>query len=311
MDQGRTHLNDLFRLISLPLIGAVIAIVAGVIFSRRVGSNDSKTDGVPGVNVHAWYLSGILAFLLVCALAVDWGSIAELATILSFAVGLASLILALIAIIQALTSTSDVRNSLAAVRTAADNISQSTAGLASSVLLIERAADAVQASATTAIGAVADIADVKGELIASSEAGRNAIAALRVDLQSKQSLSSSPNPGATPAAASEFSSMSMGGAAALYAAIRSFETSKPFVLSDVLPEEKSLGFEEGYLYALKNIGLIAFSEQGGAMSVSDLKVDLAKTRDLILNVPFTKESTQTRNERRIEQVEAYFKESGS
>lgn len=78
----------------------------------------SKTDDLPIVsqetawghvivgrwNTHSYYITGILAALLIGSIAVRWDGIKDLPGIISFALGLASLLLALIAIIQSLTA---------------------------------------------------------------------------------------------------------------------------------------------------------------------------------------------------------------
>lgn len=53
-------------------------------------------------NTHAWYVTAILTVLLIGSLSVHWNAVKDLPGIVSFALGLSSLLLAVIAIVQTL-----------------------------------------------------------------------------------------------------------------------------------------------------------------------------------------------------------------
>lgn len=76
--------------------------------------------------LHLGYWLGIVVFVLICVLAVEWSAIPGLPEVISLALSLSSLVLAVIAILQSLTSqnalsdaASQIRNSAAAAEAAA------------------------------------------------------------------------------------------------------------------------------------------------------------------------------------------------
>lgn len=107
-------------------------------------------------NIHLIWIVGVLLTLLIGTLAVQWNGIPDLPGLISFAVGLASLILAVIAIFQTLTSTSNVEAALAAVRTTAEGALKTGQSLSESADLVRRVAEEARDAAGRASDASAD-----------------------------------------------------------------------------------------------------------------------------------------------------------
>lgn len=303
------QINEWLSGFLLVLGGAAIATVAAVIFTHRRGEGDTGVRR--DVNVHAWYSTGILGFLLVCVLAVDWGSIPELVTVLSFAVGLASLILALIAIIQTLTSTGKVDGALVAVREAAERSSRTGSELAATVAAIQKAAGDAQAASTSAVAATGQFSSIAAAIIESSEAGRHAITQLREEVLAKGAAPTSADKASAAAGPVTITGATMGGVAALYAALRSIKENKPFVLSDVFVDDPNLSFENGYLSALENAGALTGDVGEGIVTVRSAHFDqsIDDMIEELKSYKFASKDTQATHEARMAQVDAFFKQA--
>jgi hypothetical protein len=199
-------------------------------------------------NVHAWYVTGILLALLIGTLSVKLNPGENLGAIVSFALGLSSLILAIVAIVQSLVGGSEVSKSLGDVRSA-------SAG-------IQTAAEDLKALAGQVSGASQQIAQTQMDLAQSIREGSTS--------------SGQTAPSTAPAACKiDLDSQSFGGAIALYAAAKSVQTGKAFVMRDFF-EGKDLvlpTFSEGYLNALIRSGVIKGDFEGIRQTIVDLGVD--------------------------------------
>ena len=258
-------------------------------------------------HIHSTWIIGILLAMLIGTTSVHWNSIKDLPGIISFAVGLSSLILAVIAIFQSLTSTSSVENALAAVREAAEGAGQVAVELAASTSKITLAADDAQQAAAAALRATADYGSVSNRLLSATEAGREAIHQLREDMKGKEAqprADAVQNEDVQPA----FDNVTMGGAALLYAVIKSYETGKPFVLAELFSKDISTSYETGYLAALDNAGLISYSMDNGVYRIKSVNKSIIEAEHPSERT-YTKKTTQEAHERRVKQVEEYFKET--
>lgn len=290
-------MDDWLRDIILPISGGVVAIIASYVFGNRITKDQDGVASRKSINLHAWYATGILSFLLICSLAIDLGSIPELATILSFAVGLASLILALIAIIQALTSTSSVEASLAAVRQVALDAGKSGGDLAVSIDAIREVAKNAQAASLSALRATDELTSLGSRVIRSSEEGRLAIDELRSELKVKSRLDAAK--GQHSAVSSESGTfpndITLGGATAVYTAIHAYKSKKKFSLKDIFGEDAPVTFESAYLSALDDLGFIAMKRSDPA------DIEIVRISDALLNSTDYIESKEFNKERIDEQ----------
>lgn len=101
--------------------------------------------------LNLYWIIGILAVLLIGSLSISWATVRELPNIVSIALGLSSLILAIIAIVQAVTSGTHTDATLGAVRAAADEVrtvsviaTEATRQLADRIRIVETIPSALE-----------------------------------------------------------------------------------------------------------------------------------------------------------------------
>ncbi|MBX3479068.1 MAG: hypothetical protein KF842_01620 [Caulobacter sp.] len=92
--------------------------------------------------VHFYYIIGILGFLLIISLSVNWSSVPRLPEILSFALGFASFVLAMVAISQSLNSSQGIAKGIEEISFASKSVSDATVQL-------QDAANSIAASAAS------------------------------------------------------------------------------------------------------------------------------------------------------------------
>jgi hypothetical protein len=302
---------DAFRLLLLMLGSGIVGLCAGALIKHRI---QAEMPAFGPFTVHGWYASGILSFLLVCAVASDWGSIPELATILSFAVGLASLILALIAIIQALTSTSGTQSALAAIQEAARGTLASGTQLGESISAIRQAADQAASAASAAMDATQTFASLGTSLIESTEAGRVAIDALRSDVRKQllADVTKQRSPRSDESHANVFKNdVTFGGAWVSYAALLSFKTGKAFSPATLLPDMPQPSFERGYISALDDLGFITIKRQGGdVINVIDATPEFVESCRYAREKTFTDPGLNERHKERVQIIDRFFQDDG-
>lgn len=185
-------------------------------------------------NNHAWYCTGILLALLVGTLSVKWNTIEKLPELISFAVGLSSLVLAVFAIIQSLTANNHADSSLISVRDAAEK---------------------VQATLIDVSVVAKDLKDLSGSILSSAEGNRIALAEIKSELVLKSSPQSGDR-GKSESKSIHLEGLTFGGATALYAAVLSMKNKKDFTFADIFPKDSNTSYETGYLGGLSSIGFI-------------------------------------------------------
>jgi hypothetical protein len=225
--------------------------------------------------IHSVWIIGILVALLIGTLSVDWVGIKDLPGIISFAVGLSSLILAVIAIFQTLSSTGSVESSLSAVREATASSSSASNALTKSSEVIHRAATDAQTASAAALNAIVELKAAAGAILDSSAANINAIAELQESLKSKQSTVADDRPTvASSGEPKEFKKIAMGGAAILYAMALSLKKKRTFRTKDIFPADSSVQFEQGYIHALRDVGFASVEKNDdGSLLIERLSWD--------------------------------------
>jgi hypothetical protein len=255
--------------------------------------------------IHSAWIIGILLALLIGMASVHWNAIKDLPGIISFAVGLSSLVLAVIAIFQTLSSTNSVEGALSAVRQAAEGVGQVASELAANAGKITRAADDAQKASSSALQATAEYASVSGTLIASTEAGRQAISELREDMKVKQSTETThvharANPDDEP-----IGTVPMGANATLLVLTMAYRTGKSFKLKNIFVDDNNLSYETGYIAALETAGLVETGLDEGVFTVKKLSSRILEAESFAERKYIT-EFTQELNAKRISQVQKYF-----
>lgn len=257
-------------------------------------------------NIHSTWIIGILLAILIGSTSVDWNAIKDLPGIISFAVGLSSLILAVIAIFQTLSSTGSVEASLAAVREATAGSAAVSSELAASAVVIQQAATDAQTASSSAVTATNKFVEISNSIIESSEAGRLAVSKLREELTDKGTASSVGQASVQTSSEKAFTLYSMGGVALIYASIRSFETDKEFKLRDIFIDDQSMSWEVGYLSALSDSGLVESSVIDGLYKITKLNmINSDSLKEELKSLEYDGE-LQVDYIKRLAQVDAYF-----
>lgn len=200
------------------------------------------------MNLHARYIIGILAFLLIGAVAIQWDRVPDLPGVVSFALGLASLLLAIIAIIQTLTGNKNVDASLGSLRTASAEIA----------------------------GSAAQLNEMAGKMVDSSEAGNKRLQEIKEALLANDQQNSDQSDGGaveqSPVVNFDIynEDIPLGGALAIYMAALSAKTGKGFNPIKVLPDDKFIGFYvNGWLASLRGYKILP-----GSVNSSVFKFEL-------------------------------------
>jgi hypothetical protein len=236
-------------------------------------------------NTHAWYVTGILLTLLVGTLSVKLNPGDNLGAIVSFALGLSSLILAIVAIVQSLVGGSEVSKSLGEVRAASEGI--------------KAAADDLKSLASQVSGVGSKMVETQGEL---------------AGILKNQSQLNIPSGTGTheglptkPTGKINLIELPMGGAEAMYAAAWSMETQKPFLMGLFAEDDNfvPMAFDDGYLSALIRAGLITAEKDGSLVTIKDIGYPPKTARDLINQFQFGAEQQEI-FKNRLARIDAFF-----
>jgi hypothetical protein len=200
-------------------------------------------------DIHLRYAVGILLFLLTCSLAVNWSKIAGLSDIISLALSFASLVLAIIAIFQALFSGSNLTSSLAKIEEASSNI------VKGSQSLLEKA-------------------DAFPSGIAPLEAKMVEVAGLVSALNVQQKTESKVGRQKLEASKDIVPFATAGGNLALYMAVKAAGTGRLFRAEDIISDVPVVSsYCNGFIAALHSTG---FSD----MSMRDSRFEIRSVDDL-------------------------------
>lgn len=231
-------------------------------------------------NTHAWYVSGILLALLIGTLSVQWNGVGRLPEIISFAVGLSSLLLAIFAIIQSLTANTGAEATLGAVR--------------------EAAADLKETASQIKYSAV-DLKGLSGTIYESSEANRKAITDLSSEIKSKS------EPLISNSEQDTIGSVTFGGGPVLMAALGSLTKSKPFNFDQIFPRDDNTNYESGYISGLRTAKLLDFEREGDKIKVTAISIStdqlIASVKSKKFNI---KKIANMTYQDRLDAVEKFF-----
>jgi hypothetical protein len=209
--------------------------------------------------IHAAYAIGILAFLLVCSLAIEWQSVSDLPEIIAFALSFASLILAVLAIVQSLNSGSALAGILTTIQNAASEIRQSASQVT------EKAASVVSATETH----TTELSGIRETL--ANQIPKVAEGAKRRDDSSQ-----------IPSVDEITKDNTNGGDVALYLAARLCQNGRSASGLDVLPDDAEFAaYVTGYIAALITSGLIDGNIRKGAFQINSIGTDIHSLADRI------------------------------
>lgn len=216
------------------------------------------------ITVHMGWTIVVLLALLIGSLSVSWSSLPNIPNIVSIALGLSSLVLAMVAIVQALTGSNALLSSLTKIETAAQQAVTATSS-------VELAAQGL----ATKIGLIDEIPPSIHAI------GKKLDDYSSLASQAAQAHGPLPVDGAKTQSAHTLLSMYKGGTngtlIALYVAAKSSRSNKAFDPSDIFESKYIAGLVSGYLLALKFSGEISADYVNGSFSVSGFKTDNAES----------------------------------
>lgn len=199
------------------------------------------------------WMIAVLSAMLVGTISVRWADLSQIQNIISIALGLSSLLLAIVAIIQAVSSGNTLTLSLGKIESAAERAL--------------RATEAVDSSAQILASKSSIFEQIHPSLTAIQERIDELSAVNSTKADPKQHTSSSPKIGEGEI----FAEGTTGSNVALYFAQKSFESGKSFDSIEVLPDQRYIcGIVAGYLLALRASGIIKMHYNSGNMLVTDM-----------------------------------------
>lgn len=249
-------------------------------------------------NTHAWYVTGILLALLIGSISVQWAGIKDLAGVVSFALGLASLLLALIAIVQVITSSGSAEHSLGAIRETASELGTLASSINDGTIRLESVVHSVLETNN----------QNRDELVAL----RDEVLAKNISAQENINDASSEN---NPESPFEREKLTYGPALAIYTFLRALQAEKEFVINDIKFElEESannmhkLFFSSvisGILSGIRTVGVFEYNRDGQVICPKSAKCDIDKSINELRSLKF-QEKSDDRYKATIKNIDAYF-----
>lgn len=241
------------------------------------------------------YIIAILVSILVASLSVKVADSKDLSDKLSFAVALASLLLAIIAIIQAFISNS--------------SLSQTLGNMAGTAERVENASREISTASAALMNAVSNIPEGLAQVVdrvekthLSVEEMMSAFRTSPADREKEQVLRPSTD------AQTILKHSTVGVLISLYAANRSYLSKKPLVIRDIYKTNGTFG--DGVLAAFRSIGLINFKVgTGNSIDIQDIGPFTSETfAALFREMQATEASKKAyeKLERRVEAIDEYF-----
>jgi len=241
--------------------------------------------------VHLVYVIIILGISFYLLLSVRFAEVESLRDILNFALGFASLFLALVAIFQTLASGTDIHRVLGSAVASTAEVKRASSEFTEKVVphadRIARAADEVseQSKMLQIQSEQIDnlLADFRSLLESKFTEQRSLIEtigmkietpkALGVDSSAQELASMKSVGGPAPFSAYQMSKRTtVGGHGAIYAAIRSFQKKTPVVLKDIFENEQWRTYISGLLNAFETLGAIDVERTGNDITVRSLNL---------------------------------------
>lgn len=196
--------------------------------------------------VHLWWTIGVLIAVVLGLLSMKLGTDDSIKDVLNFALALASLMLAMVAIVQALIAGGDLSRTMSGVTAAVAEIRQPAQQLAEAAFVIGNYSENIGLHAL-------EIREGTSRLLA------------RTETVPESSVSDNPS----YSAAEMLPQLSPMAALALYLCLRSFETGRP-IPSYAFKEMPTTFWVWGYINALSNLSLIGIERDEQHAFVRDL-----------------------------------------
>lgn len=244
------------------------------------------------VKTHMAWAIAVLAALFIGSMAVEWATLEEVPTIISIALGLSSLVLAMVAIFQSMSAGSGLSQTLGKIDHAAERTTD--------------ASSALSAAASSLLTKAASIDRINPSLDALHERLSNAMSAA-----SNVSNSTPQEKGIhgvdTKDVQDIYDLATTGFNVAMYIAKLSFIRNKSFRTEDIIPYEYFAGTIMGYLVSLRAAGIIEMEYINGTMLMKNMG-------------PFTSEVVDERMAESVERdaleslkqtIDAYFAPTSS
>lgn len=202
-----------------------------------------------------WTICVLLA-LLIGSLSVSWATLKEIPNIISIALGLSSLVLAVIAIVQTLAGNGTLIQSLGKIESAADRALLAT--------------DAVSEAAET-LSTRASILDMVPNRLTILDEKVSKISAANAFGAPHSNSQKSPASRVIVNEDRVFSKSIVGFNVAMYTALRSMEHSKAFNSSSMFPSNLYLaGMIHSFTVGLHSLDIISIEYDGGSVLVKDI-----------------------------------------
>jgi hypothetical protein len=214
--------------------------------------------------MHYRYWIGIVLALFIGALTVKWYDIKDLANLLSFGLALSSLILAVIAIVQALISGSSLSSIIGSIGSSVDQVK-------SAATQIDKASEQLLAHAAgipPALGAMSarfeQTQEIMQKLLSS-----DAQSSLEVD---RHKIKEGEGQSKISNTREIWERTTVGGSIAYYICNRGFETKKSFVIPEVLPTMTAfLGpYVNGFVAGIRASGMMDIDSKDNKFTVKGL-----------------------------------------
>lgn len=212
--------------------------------------------------IHAFYIFGILLFLIISLVSIQWSKISDLANLISFAATIASLLLATLTIIYAYLSNASLSSNLFKINEASDNMSIISGKLSLiSDEIIER------------LGSLGE--EVRGL--------PDKIQSAIEEKRTKETKTEKHEKGNINAIVDDYISyISLSGKLLILSIILSFKTKKAFSLQDLASKiGTGTDYAKGFIVASTSVGLFDYTESNEIYNIIKMPPYLEEKIDLI------------------------------
>lgn len=239
-----------------------------------------------------WIIGCLLACLII-SISTGWAKVPELVNIISVALSLSSLLLAIIAIVQSLISNDGLSNSVSDIGRAANNVLSTSSDLDKTMTLFNSRVEQFYNMPKT-------LEDVKSTL-------------------NEMNLKNNPEPSSIKKQKHQitqtiddiediYKNGTKGGTMVLYAILKSFETGKRFEYTDIIDGEIGM-YGDGYLAALRSSGILKCHRENEKFIIDDISPFSAEIINSWVK-RVTKEGASAKNQfiDTVEKIDSFFKE---
>lgn len=237
---------------------------------------------------HMGWTIALLAAALIGSLSVSWATLEQIPNIISIALGLSSLVLAMVAIMQAVSGGSNLQRSLGKIESAAEKALSATDS-------VKRAADDLTERSNQIDKIFPSIKELGSKIDSIQESVTPAITA---------DSGSTPNNQEDNDVDKMLNKGTIGTNVALYMALKSLETGKSFESAEVINDSPFVaGLVNGTLVSLRMTGNIDTEYVNGKIKILDLK-EFTKAK---INERLNSEHNRDFYHDYIDQIDNFFK----